>query len=70
MARLPAVVINCEITLEGMTSIEFAADYSYRLSIELDHEYCVDYVRWIEKLLQTLLDDYRKFAVWRILISM
>ena len=45
MARLPAVVINCEITLEGMTSIEFAADYSYRLSIELDHEYYVDYVR-------------------------
>lgn len=45
MERLPAVVINCEITLEGMTSIEFAADYSYRLSIELDHEYCVDYAR-------------------------
>ncbi|HEY7079620.1 MAG TPA: DNA primase noncatalytic subunit PriX [Nitrososphaeraceae archaeon] len=24
-------------------------------------------IRWIEKLLQTPLDDYRKFVVWRIL---
>ena len=24
-------------------------------------------VRWIEKLLETPVDDYRKFAVWRIL---
>jgi Primase X len=23
---------------------------------------------WIEKLLQTPIDDYRKFAVWRILV--
>ena len=24
-------------------------------------------IQWIEKLLQTPIDDYRKFAVWRIL---
>ena len=24
-------------------------------------------ISWIEKLLQTPLDDYRKFVVWRIL---
>jgi hypothetical protein len=24
-------------------------------------------IQWIEKLLQTPLDDYRKFVVWRIL---
>jgi len=23
---------------------------------------------WIEKLIQTPIDDYRKFAVWRILV--
>ncbi|HEY7079222.1 MAG TPA: DNA primase noncatalytic subunit PriX [Nitrososphaeraceae archaeon] len=26
-------------------------------------------IRWIEKLLQTPLDDYRKYVIWRILAS-
>jgi hypothetical protein len=25
-------------------------------------------IRWIENLLQTPLDDYRKYVIWRILV--
>jgi hypothetical protein len=51
---------------ELMYPIKRIAEYGIWLFLQIQTINSTS-ILWIEKFLQTLLDDYRKYVVWRIL---
>src|SRR5215467_8109549 len=63
-------ILNCFLVThmrsELMYPIKRIAEYGIWLFLQIQTINSTS-ILWIEKFLQTLLDDYRKYVVWRIL---